>query len=245
MGLYSNGWKRGKDILICMKHMWPKDPTNNYKKYIYDVCDDHFNTEHKEHYYKHCENADLITCNSEVMGEIILEKTGRVPFVIPDPIEFDTQPAHYSKSFLCFGHEWNVSLLTTKQNVIEALGPYNLEIISEPFAEFVTPYSREAMIKGFSRAGAVLIPVGKKMAKSANRLIESINAGCFVICNSMPAYDEFKEYAFIGDLAEGITWYLRNPSEALEKVREGQKYIKDRCTIDHIGPMWGEAIGAC
>lgn len=243
--LFENGWEYGKDVLICMKHNWPTNPLIGFKKYIFDVCDDHFDDEYKDHYLKHCKEADLVTCNSDMMKSIIKERTGREATVIPDPIEFETKKPHYSKTFLCFGYRWNVSLLTTKANVIDSLGSYPLQIISEPFSKFVTPYSLENIQKGFEDAGAVLIPVGKKIAKSANRLIESINAGCFVIANEMPAYDEFKDYAYIGDLAEGIQWYLRNKDEALSRIERGQAYIKDRYTINQIGPMWGDAIGAC
>ena len=120
-----------------------------------------------------------------------------------------------------------------------------LEIVSEPFAPFVTPYTRDNMVKAFARAGAVLIPVGEKITKSANRLIESINAGCFVICNSMPAYDEFKDFAWIGDISKGMDWYRNNKEEALNMIKEGQEYISKKYTINQIGPMWGDAIGAC
>lgn len=244
--LLDNGWKEGSDVLVSMKHMWPYDPTKDYGKYIFDICDDHFNNKKiADHYYHHCELADLVTCNSEVMSDIILEKTGRVPFIIPDPVEFERQAPHYCKTFLCFGHEWNVSLLNSIPNLGHALKGKPLEIVSEPFEPFVTPYSRENIIEAFSRAGAVLIPVGKKKAKSANRLIESINAGCFVICNDMPAYEEFREFAWVGDIVEGIEWYINNKEEALKKIKEGQEYISKKYTIDQIGPMWGDAIGAC
>jgi hypothetical protein len=222
--------------------MWPNDPTKEFDRYIFDVCDDHFSTKVSDHYYKHCENADLITCNSTVMSDVILEKTGRASFVIPDPIDFDRQEPHYIKSFLCFGHQWNVSLLNSTPLPLKG---EPLEIVSEPFAPFVTPYTRDNMVKAFARAGAVLIPVGKKKAKSANRLIESINAGCFVICNDMPAYEEFREFAWVGDIVEGVEWYLNNKDEALRKIKEGQEYISKKYTINQIGPMWGDAIGAC
>lgn len=243
--LMNNGWEPGHDVLVCMKHEWPYDPTTGYKKYIYDVCDDHFTTGYREHYLKHCEQADLVTCNSKVMRDIIEQHTGRVARVIPDPVEFETQDPHYSKSFLCFGNKWNINLLKKVPNLHKALGDYYLQVISEPFADFVTPYSEESIKAGFDRAGAVIIPVGKRIAKSANRLIESINAGCFVICNPMPAYDEFKRFAYVGDIAKGIEWYLNNPEEALSMVSEGQKYIQERYTMNQIGPMWGDALGAC
>jgi hypothetical protein len=244
--LMMNGWTEGDDVLVCMKHNWAHDPTTGYNRFIFDVCDNHFDTDHlRDHYLNHCEKAALITCNSDVMRQIIEDKTGKLAKVIPDPVEFAPKAAHYSKSFMCFGYRWNVSILRTKPNIAQAVKGRPLEIISEPFADFVTPYSKESLQRGFNNAGAVLIPVGKKKAKSANRLTESINAGCFVIANPMPAYDEFNDYAFIGDLSEGIEWYLNNPEEALDKIRAGQQYIQDKYTIYQIGPMWGDAIGSC
>jgi len=243
--LKDNGWEVGKDVLVTMKHRWPFNPVEPYSKYIFDVCDDHFDTMFREHYLKHCNESNLVTCNSEEMSRIIKERTGREAQIIPDPIEYDTQPAHYKDRFLTFGNEWNIALLRNVPNLLKALNGRSLDIISKPVDPSIIPWSREAMIEGFKRAGAVIIPVGNKIAKSANRLLESINAGCFVIANSMPAYDEFKDFSWIGDIAQGIDWYLNNKEEALIKVEAGQRYILDRYTIDKVGPMWEKAIGSC
>jgi hypothetical protein len=235
--LYKKGWKMGDDVVVTMKHQWPEDFSKKGKSYIFDVCDDHFKT-HRDHYVKHCKEADFVTCNSEEMSKIIKRETGRDSLVIPDPVESDRQPAHFSESGLWFGNKWNFKPLTRYAGRL----PSNIQVISEPFAPFVTPWSKANLKKGFEKAGYVLIPVGEKKAKSANRLLEAMYSGCFVICEPMPAYDEFKDFCWIGDLADGIEWYLKNPKKALEMTRKGQEYISKNYTIEQIGKLWERAL---
>jgi hypothetical protein len=236
--LQSQGWGQGDDLLLIGKHCWPVDFTADFDRYVFDVCDDHFGGEWRDHYLKHCENAVTVVCNSEAMREIIREHTGREAIVIPDPVEYPPNPPH-TGNVLWFGNKWNVKSL---YRVLPHLPPCDLEVVSEPFDEKVTPWTPENMQSALKRAGIVVIPVGKKQAKSANRLITALNGGCFVACEALPAHCEFSEYVWIGDIGEGVRWAQERPQEAFLKVRMGQEYIQSNYTMEQIGPRWEKAL---
>ena len=117
-------------------------------------------------------------------------------------------------------------------------------MVSDLDDEKVTPWSPENMQRALKEAGIVVIPVGKKRAKSANRLITAINGGCFVVAEDMPCHDEFKSFCWIGDIGEGLRWALDNPEAAKERTRRGQEHIDKRFSMDAIGPLWRDAIWA-
>lgn len=236
--LNAHGFDRGNDVLVVGKHDWPKDFTRDFTYFIFDVCDDHFETEHAEHYLLTCERADLVTCNSPTMALRIKDMTGRDAVVIPDPFEYERKLPHQG-NLLWFGWRWNLKPL---MRVMADLPDVPLEVVSEPGNTMVTPWSPENLQRAFSTAGIVLIPVGNKKAKSANRMIEAINAGCFVVAEEMPAHNEFSPFAWIGDIGEGVRWALDHPDEALGATAMGQDYIDKHYSMDAIGPLWAKAI---
>ena len=64
------------------------------------------------------------------------------------------------------------------------------------------------------------------LAKSSNRIIESLWAGRFVVAHPIPSYMEFNKWAWIGgDLAEGIAWMVDNAASIAGRVSAAQDYI--------------------
>lgn len=225
---------------MVSKHGWPRDYTEDYERYVFDVCDDHFSDHLAEHYLKHCDQADLITCSTPELAKIIKDRTEREAIVIPDPIELETQAPHVGKNLFWFGHETNFKEL---QRVMPSLVGYDITVMSRPFNDKVVPWSLDNLYRELGNAGIVVIPTNKdKPGKSANRLIEAINGGCFVVCEDLPAYREFAEYCWIGDIREGCDWVLGHMVEALEKVIAGQDHICRKYSIDSIGPQWDKAL---
>lgn len=218
------GIRRGKDILVYGKHF-----VNNVPKWItkvYDVCDDHLDHPELGWYYReHIKEADAVTCNSETMRGIIKQKTGRDAYIIPDPFESDEQPAGMGEGLLWFGHQSN----------LKQLYPYldlNPEILTG------AEWSREKQLKMLAQCAIVLIPTDNRQAKSANRLIEAVRNGRFVVAGELPAHDEFKPYVWIGDIYEGVEWALSHREEAIEKVRSCQDYVKDKYSPEAIAKQW-------
>jgi len=76
----------------------------------------------------------------------------------------------------------------------------------------------------------VLMPVmtdnPRTDTKSANRLIDSLISGRFVITTALASYEEFAPYTWQGDYIEGIKWALKNPAEVKERIRLGQEYTE-------------------
>ena len=76
----------------------------------------------------------------------------------------------------------------------------------------------------------VLMPVQtdnpRTDTKSANRLIDSLISGKFVITTALASYEEFAPYTWQSDYIEGILWALKNPTEVEERIRKGQEYTE-------------------
>jgi hypothetical protein len=76
----------------------------------------------------------------------------------------------------------------------------------------------------------VLMPVQtdnpRTDTKSANRLIDSLISGKFVITTALASYEEFAPYTWQSDYIEGIKWALKNPAEVEEHIRKGQEYTE-------------------
>lgn len=81
------------------------------------------------------------------------------------------------------------------------------------------------------------------LAKSANRLLETIAAGRFAVCHPVPSYLEFQRFAWIGErLDEGMLWAAEHPREALRRVRAGQRYVTERYGPAVVSARWHDAL---
>lgn len=227
------GVKQGKDVLVYGKHFVGLNQAKKYKRLIFDICDNHFGNKTLSDYYKaHAYNADLITVNSEFMAKIVLAETGRTAMVIPDPYESEECEPSIGFYPFWFGHESNLVDVEPYRHIS------GLKVLTGD------NWSRDRQIEMLGECSCVLIPTGKSMAKSANRLIEAVRNGRFVVAGELPAHEEFKRFMWIGkNLDDGIQWLYSNPSEALQRIRDCQAYIRDRYSPLTISKLWLEAIG--
>jgi hypothetical protein len=237
------------DIYVFSKH-WDGDLdhlTNVKGVTVYDICDDHFDHSKKgEHYHNMATMADHVTCNSETMAKIIEEKTGRKATVIPDPFESPYGQARFNgnKPKLCwFGHPTNIH---TIQNLdLSSVGHLigGLEVVTMVEEKravgnvIYTPWSLGAQRRAICDADIIILPQDK-MAKSANRLIESLRLGRFVCANPIPSYEEFAPYTAIGDICDGMRWATEFPEEVLHQIKSGQAYIDQNYSPKVIGERW-------
>jgi len=224
------GIKQGRDVLVYGKHLITIEQTAKFGKRVFDCCDDHFSDQFADYYREHIAKADLVTCNSETMKEIIRRETDRIATVIPDPYESEEKPAGMGKGLLWFGHQ---------SNLID-LHPY-LDL--DPEVLTGNDWSRDKQLAALDRCAAVLIPTGKSMAKSANRLIESVRNGRFVIAGNLPAHDEFKDWMWIGDIRDGVEWLKEYPKAAMQNVADCQRHIRNKYSPEAIGRLWFNALG--
>lgn len=238
----------GCDVYIFSK-LWESN-ADQMKKVrgvrVYDICDDHFNKSGiGDEYRKLVDLADVITCNSDYMAVRIKEETGRIAVVIEDPYE---SPLSLPRSrvgkpkLVWFGHQTNLKLLDRLP--MDKIAPLisGFEVVSAfdqkhtKNGVIFTPWSIGAQRRAIADADIVVIPQDGK-AKSANRLIESLRLGRFVCADPIPSYLEFADYAWIGDIAEGIRWAAFHPEEVAEKIRNGQGYI-EKYSQKNIGDKW-------
>ena len=231
--LAKQGIKLGTDVIIYGKHLLTQKHLKPFKRRIFDICDNHFRHEMLGTYYKeHAAHADLITVNSDEMAKVVMYEVGRVAMVIPDPYESDEQEPGIGAYPFWFGHESNLADLE------RYLPIQGLQILTGD------QWSREKQLAMLKECSCVIIPTGKSMAKSANRLIESVRNGRFVIAGELPAHEEFKDLMYIGnDLKNGLEWFKRsNPAEILKRIGTAQTIIRDRYSPGAVSRLWKEAI---
>jgi len=236
------GIEPGRDLLVIGKHGWNWDvETAGYKRVVFDVCDDHFGNEHGEFYRMACAQADAVTCNSTAMRDIIKTQTDRDAWVIPDPYEGPQGRPRCNERLLWFGHQIN---LCDIEPLLPALAGRDLTIVSNIPARERSPrivtWSPAAMDVEFGRAGLVLIPTGRSLAKSGNRAVESIRRGLWPVCGFLPAYADLG--VWMGDIGEGIEWSLSHHDEVIRRIEAAQSYVGWQYSPKRIAKEWLSAL---
>lgn len=194
---------------------------------VYDVVNDHFTGTHAADYHGMCREADVITCASPVMAEIVRKQTGRDAIVIADPYENDELPPSVrGEQVVWFGHPANYASLAPYQDI-------------DPWLCSGTDWSLEHE-KQALEAAAVVFLTGNNPGASTNRPVKAIRAGRFVVCpaDCPESWKELREFMWVGDVREGIAWALNNRESACEKVAQGQKYTREKYDPSLIGRQW-------
>ena len=92
----------------------------------------------------------------------------------------------------------------------------------------------------------VLMPVNtdncRTITKSANRVIDSLISGRFVVTSPLDSYLEFKNYTWQNDYIQGIKWAVENPKQALEKIQAGQTYTEENYSARVLSKKFIEDI---
>lgn len=223
------GIKRGRDILVYSKHVVQMQTAMNFGKRVFDICDDHFHSIFEQYYREHAMVADLITVNTDEMARIVLKETGRIATVIPDPYESEEQPAGYGEGVLWYGHESNLKTIEPYSGLID-------RVLTHP------EWTREKQLEAIKDCAVVVIPTDERKGKSANRLIEAVRNGRFVVAGELPAHDEFKDFMWIGDIKQGLEWAKNNPEQCIKRVDICQNYIRDKFSPKTIGKQWFKAL---
>lgn len=206
---------------------------------VVDIGDNHFaHSVYGPIYAEMLQIADYIVCPTPVMREIMTEFTDKDITVIPDPYDpyqiACRQPHADGEKLLWFGHRVN----------LYTINPYlkldNLQIVTGPGKiEDTTEWSPETLNKAMHQANKVLLPTTKDHHhKTANRLINSLRAGLFPICDPHPAYDEFKSFVWGNDIMTGVRWSNEYGGDLNELVAEGQAYIEKHYSPEVIGRKW-------
>ena len=174
-------------------------------------------------------------------------------------------PAAAPLRLLWFGHPANLPALgifAGHLGKVLAQGPVLLRVVSQagPEAdaacamlaqhgvanEFV-PWSLAATRTALDWCHLVVIPSGtgheRARVKSANRLVESLWAGRYVVASPIEAYQDFAEYAWVSDdLADGILWAVRHHEVALRQIAHAQEHIAENLTQAAAAAQWLGAV---
>jgi hypothetical protein len=196
---------------------------------IVDFCDDHFTT---PHYRDLVRLADALTCSTDVLKQTIWEQFRMEATVIPDPYEFSEVAPHcYGRNLLWFGRAPNQP--PTLDEAVRCVSNQ----------EGMIPWSRETMLEEFARADIVLLPATAAY-KSANRAIEAIRQGCFVVAEPHPSLTAIPGI-WVGDLKEGIAWASQHQTDANARIRMSQTWISERYAPRTVAVAWSQVIQAC
>lgn len=241
------------------------------KKTIFDLSDDRLQGRVGPHLRRMVELAGMVVTMSDALRQKVVAEFGKDACFIGDPFEGPRgeprwQPGPRLKA-LWFGHPVNLpSLEQSLPALLQAAKrrPIDLRIVTgrvdgieRQCKEFNARYrntlsmrfaewSNAETWRSLAEADFVVIPYlagqPRSMAKSPNRIIESLWAGRFVVAHPIPSYLEFSEWAWIGDdLAAGIGWMLDNPDAIALRVAAAQAHIAASYSAERITAAW-EAV---
>ena len=230
------GVKKGSDVIVYGKHWLEPSELDRFGKKVFDVCDNHYDSpDVGSYYYLHTIQADVVTCNSEEMRKVIKSKTGRDAIVIPEPYESPERRPSIGETLLWFGHASNLKDLQRLQSELK----HKLVVMTNGVG---IPWSRENFAKVMEKPLIVIIPTGKSMAKSENRMVESIRNGKYVCAEHLPAYEPFSPWMPTGNIPQHVERVLETPQAAIQSILAAQDYIRDKYSPETIGRQWLEVI---
>ena len=166
---------------------------------------------------------------------------------------------------LWFGHPANLNPLAALAAQLAGVtrhGPVQLRIVTQPGAAAeavcatltqhgitaeVTPWSLTAMRAALEWCQLVIIPSDadnpRTRVKSANRLLESLWAGRYVVASPIEAYQAFEEYAWVNhDLARGIVWAMQHPAAVTQQIERAQQHVAANLTVAAMATQWLDVV---
>ena len=206
------------------------------------------------------ENSDYIISKTQYAANEIKKNTNLKSVVIPDPIRFQKNEVIKNINTpykLCwFGMHTNHSTIVEELLNLEKTNlEIQLNIISNSFEEF-NIFSNKFNLKNIKlkfsewknnsdkdiiKNDIVLLPYpkdNKRLVKSSNRIVESLNLGRFTILSNVKQFEEFKPYTFFGSLSDGLTWLADNKEKAYKITKAGQRYVSDKYSLKNICDIW-------
>jgi len=214
-------------------------------KVIVDFCDWYFDDRYANlfplsFYDVMAREADAVTVPTVRMAELMVDAGYRKPTVICDPYDFPELPPHCDgNNLLWFGHCINRDGLL---RVMPDVEKHPLTIVSRidykplPMPPQTIPWTNDSMPGHLAKADIVIIPTTPEY-KSANRAIESIRQGCFVVAEPHPAIEEI-DHIWVGNIKEGVEWAIQNPKEARERTLLAQQLVKVKFSPQSQADVW-------
>lgn len=144
------------------------------------------------------------------------------------------------------GMQLNVTLLT---QIVPGLNEFAEQLTSAYSASLhvkVEPWSLPRQWELLAACDAVIIPTlatERTLTKSANRMVESLNCGRAVLAGTLPAYEQFSPWVWIGeDFGEGLDWLRMQHSKIPLLIGQAQRYISESFSPSVIAARWEQLI---
>jgi hypothetical protein len=220
---------------------------------VFDICDDHFDDNLNEHYYRMCDVADRLICNSEVMRQRIFSVTGMKAIVIEDPVISRQQLYSQDKpaSALWYGQSMNLPGLYEVYT-----GNYNLEVAVPPNAKLdpVLDNTRVSLVawhpaivgEAAGRNSVAVLPYRQgKEAKSANRVLEALWCGLPVVTDPIPAVVDLGKNGILyfgEDVSNDSLMDFIESTDFTTEMQEAQKMIQEKYSPEVIAGKWAAAL---
>ena len=100
------------------------------------------------------------------------------------------------------------------------------------------------MLFKLAESNVVFIPTNKgEEYKTANRLLNAVRAGCFVIAGDSPAHREFQSMLWVGDVKHGLDWTRAFPDRLNGLVAQAQAHIATKYHPKRIAELWAQVLG--
>jgi glycosyltransferase involved in cell wall biosynthesis len=242
-------------------------------KTLFDLTDDRFQGESGGHLQNMVAHAQAVVTVSPALRQIIKQHTGKDSAIVGDPYEGSRGVPKWSPDgrrlkALWFGYGPNIiSLRQAFPSLLEAgtKHPMDLRIVTAEVDDIerdckafnskyrhalalrYAKWSKDETWNSLAATDFVVIPALPNspwtLAKSSNRIIESLWSGRFVVAHPIPSYMEFKDWAWIGpNLAEGIGWMTQNGSKIVERISAAQNHIARAYSPDSIAAQWEQIL---
>jgi hypothetical protein len=230
---------------------------------------DFLRPEMMRHRKKMSELSHRCVAVSETLSKAVSQTLNIVkPIVITDPYEGPHGPPKFAPSnnklkLVWFGHTGNLQELFDQLTDLANFGrniPVSLDIVAQSIdgmekafdqanAKFqgdlvlhLTPWSLENTWQSLAQSDAVIIPSinnKKKVAKSPNRIVESLRNGRFVVAHPITSYFDYSEYIRIDpDIIKGLNWMMENRPKIGALIHNGQAYIRQHNSPPVVADNW-------
>ena len=205
-------------------------------------------------------NSNFVISKTNSAANEILKHTSLKSLIIPDPIRFNAgsipKTIKLPLEACWFGMHTNHDTILYELNELDKINiKIKLTIISntfEKFESFIKTNNLKNIILKFIKWNnrsdidilkndIVLLPYpndSKRLIKSSNRIIDSINLGRFTVLSNVDQFSEFKEYTYFGKISDGLIWLLDNYEDAYLRTEAGQEYVNKHYSIKAICNIW-------
>jgi hypothetical protein len=235
-----------------------------------DVSDDFVDKAYAAPYRDAVKAADAVSTSSAFLTARIAEMTGKQATVILDPYEGERGEPRWAPrprlEALWFGNVTNLSglelslpqllesgdrmhlvVVTRLARAVREWGQLRNGTLAPDIDLELREWSPEATAGALRDCDVVLLPINRDVryysSKGPNRMVESLWAGRFVVAQPLPAYDEFREWAWIGEnLADGLAWARAHPAEVVERIAAAQAHIARRYAPPVVAGTWSALL---